>query len=511
MDRRNFLKAAGCGLAAMTMGSSVFSEPEKLRPNVLFLAVDDWNDMVGAMGDNQAITPNLDRLAKRGIVFTNAHAPGVYCAPSRSAIMTGLHPYNSGLYTDEPHMFNIPDRQDIPQYFKANGYKVYGVGKIYHHMPGYLDRRGFDEYFIWNEAHKKDGWRLEAWGQGAPVPPEVPISDVAKYTGWANFDLYEMPNEDEEKMADTIGANWAADFLKQEHEKPFFLAYGSYAPHKQNYAPKKYFDLYPVDKIKLPEVKEDDLDDLSPKVRKTKLNRAKRIHFRIVDHDDWKKVIQAYLACVSYADAQVGTVLDALEKSPYADNTVVVLWSDQGYHLGEKFHWGKHTLWERTTNAPYIWAGPGVPKGVKSDVTVSLIDTYSTLIDLCGLKRFTPLDGESLVPIFNDPKNAPDRTAITTQHKSYGIVNRKWRYIWRDNDGEELYDLNKDPHEWYNLADNAEYSAIKKKFAALIPQKIAPAGKGRKNKQLRLQCQGEDYKWVETETRTNKRKKKKRK
>jgi arylsulfatase A-like enzyme len=505
MDRRSFIKTAGCGLAAMAMGSSAFGKTDNKKqcPNVLFLAVDDWNDMVGAMGDNQAITPNLDRLAKRGVIFTNAHAPGVYCAPSRTAIMTGLHPYNSGLYTDEPHMFNIPDRKDIPQHFKANGYKVYGAGKIYHHMPGYLDRRGFDEFFIWNEDMKKDGWPVGSWQQGSPVPPERPHDDVPKYTGWENFDKYVMPNEDEPKMADTIAAVWAADFLEQKHEKPFFLAYGSYAPHKPNYAPKKYFDLYPIDKIKLPQVKEDDLDDLAPKVREQKLKRAQRIHDKIVENGDWKGVVQAYLACASYADAQMGTVLDALAKSPYAENTVVVLWSDQGYHLGEKSHWGKHTLWERTTNAPYIWAGPGVPKGVKSDVTVNLIDTYSTLIDLCGLKKSSPMDGQSLVPIFNDPKNAADRTAITTQGKSYSIVNRRWRYIWRDNDGEELYDLSKDPHEWYNLAGNAEYSAIKKKFAALVPQNAAPRGKGRKNKQLRLQCEGEDYKWVEIEKKIN--------
>jgi arylsulfatase A-like enzyme len=506
MDRRSFIKAAGCGLAAMAVGSSAFGKANKVRPNVLFLAVDDWNDMVGAMGDNQAITPNLDRLAKRGVIFTNAHAPGVYCAPSRTAVMTGLQPYNSGLYSDEPHMFNIPKRQDMPQYFRANGYKVYGCGKIYHHISGYLDRRGFDEYFIWNEEHKKDGWKLEAWGQGAPLPPEVPAAHTREYIGTKENDYYAMPNEDEEKMADTIGAKWAADFLKQKHEKPFFLAYGSYAPHKPNYAPKKYFDLYPVDKIKTPEFKEDDLDDLPPRIREVMLKKSE-LHRKIVKHGDWKNCIRGYLACVSYADAQVGRVLDALEKSRYAENTVVVLWSDQGYHLGEKFKWAKNTLWERTTNAPYIWAGPGVPKGVKSDVTVSLIDTYSTLIDLCGLEKLSPLDGQSLVSIFNDPGNAADRIAITTameiptQNRSYSIVNRQWRYIWRDNDGEELYDLSKDPHEWYNLAGNAEYSAVKKKFAALVPQNAAPVGKGRKNKQLRLQCQGEDYKWVEGETR----------
>ena len=489
-------------MVACLLGTSLWAAE---RPNVLFLAVDDWNYMLGAMGNEQAITPNLDRLARRGVIFTNAHAPAVYCAPSRTAIMTGLEPHKSGLYSDEPHMYNIPEHKAIPQYFKDSGYKVYGTGKIYHHMPGYLDRRGFDEYFIWNEEHKKQGWKLGSWDQGAPVPPEVPYDDVPKYTGWTNFDKYVMPNEDEPKMADTIAAQWAADFLEQKHDKPFFLAYGSYAPHKPNYVPKKYFDLYPLDKIKLPEVIENDVDDLPPKTRQQLLNRAKRIHFKIVENGDWKGVIQAYLACVSYADAQVGKVLDALEKSPYADNTVVVLWSDQGYHLGEKIKWGKHTLWNETTRSPFIWAGPGVPKGVKSDVTVGLIDTYKTLIDLCGLEKYKALDGQSLVPIFNDPEGAEDRIAMTTAGDSFSIVNRKWRYIYRPGDGEELYNLTKDPHEWYNLAGKSKYSKIKEKFAVIIPKIIAPAGKSLKNKNLKLECKGEDFKWVETgKTETDK-------
>jgi arylsulfatase A-like enzyme len=362
---------------------------------------------------------------------------------------------------------------------------------------------------MWNDEHKKQGWNIGSWDEGAPVPPEVPYDDVPKYTGWTNFDKYAMPNEDEPKMADTIAAVWAADFLGQKHEKPFFLAYGSYAPHKPNYAPQKYFDLYPLDKIQLPEIRDDDLDDLPPKVREKLINRANRINFKIVANNDWKKVIQAYLACLSYADAQMGKVLDALENSPYADNTVVVLWSDQGYHLGEKCKWGKHSLWEETTHSPFIWAGPGVPKGVKSDVTVGLIDTYKTLIDLCGLEQYSALDGQSLVPIFNDPENAEDRIAMTTDHGSFAIINRKWRYIYRGKAGEELYDLTKDPHEWDNVAGKVEYAAVKKKFAAMVPQDIAPVGKCHKKNELRLECEGEDFKWVEIEKTEKKKKRKK--
>lgn len=500
MKLRVWLMVAVVCLAAVVSNAA--------RPNVLFLAVDDWNDMVGVMGDNQVKSPNLDKLAKRGTVFTNAQIPGVYCAPSRTAIMTGLQPYHSGLYSDEPHMYNIPDHKDIPQYFKANGYQVYGGGKVYHHMQGYLDRRGFDYWYIWNEEHKKKGWRLGSWDEGAPNPPERPWCATAKYTGWEEFDHYEMPNEDEEKMADTMCANWAADFLGQKHDEPFFLAFGTYAPHKPNYVPKKYYDLYPIDKIKLPPVKDDDLDDLAESVQKKLNGRAKRVHNTIVENGDWAAVVRGYFASCSYADAMMGRVLDALEKSPYADNTVVVLWSDNGYHLGEKTKWAKHTLWERTTHVPFIWAGPGVPKGQKLDVTVGLVDTYKTLIELCGLPANKEIEGESLLPIFGNPQGASDRMVITTDHDSYSIVNRDWRYISRP-DGEELYDLKKDPNEWTNLAEKPEYKAIKQKMGAVIPKNPVPVGKGPKSKEIRLVYEGEDFRWVPADGKKGGNKKKK--
>ena len=465
------------------------------RPNVLFLAVDDMNDMIGPMGCRQLHTPNLDRLAARGTVFMNAQTPSPWCAPSRSAIMTGLQPFHSGLYADEPAQFNLPDHVDLVRNFKKNGYETAGGGKIYHHMPGQIDLRGFDQWFIWNPESKLKGWGLKSWDEGAPVPPEVPFCDTAKYTGWKEFDFYAMPNADEEKMADTICANWAAEFLKKKHDKPFFLAFGRFAPHKPNYVPQKYFDLYPLDKIQLPEVLANDIDDVPASVRKVVEGRAKKVHNQIVAHGDWPRAIQGYLAAISYTDAMMGRVLDALEKSPYASNTVVVFWSDNGYHLGEKTWWAKHTLWQRSTNVPFIWAGPGVPKGVKTDCTVSLIDTYKTLIDLCGLPAQDKLDGESLMSVFKNPAEAKDRTVIVTYDDSYALVNRQWRYIARP-DGEELYDVKADWHEWKNLAGNPEYTAVKKELAAQVPVNPAPAGLGQQSKTLRLICEGENFRWA---------------
>lgn len=299
MKDRLIIRAGRAGFLRCILAGSAFSSGAAVRaverPNVLFLAVDDWNDMVGAMGCPQAVTPNLDRLAARGTVFLNAHAPGVYCAPSRTAIMTGLQPYHSGCYADEPHMYNRPDHKAIPQYFSENGYFVAGGGKIYHHMPGYLGRR-VDEWFLWNDEMKKKGWRVGSWEEGTPLPPEVPFGNIAKYTGWEEFDFYAMPDEDEEKMADTLCAEWAASFLKRDHSKPFFLAVGMYAPHKPNYVPKKHFDLYPLDTIRIPETKADDLADLPAGARRAREGRAKRVHDKIAENGDWPRAVQGYLA-----------------------------------------------------------------------------------------------------------------------------------------------------------------------------------------------------------------------
>lgn len=480
--------------AAAIVSQSVSFGADAGRPNVLFLVADDWNDMVGAMGCSQAITPNLDRLAARGTVFMNAHAPATWCAPSRTAILTGLLPHRTGLYGPQPHMPNIPDHPAIPQLFHSHGYAVFGAGKIYHHMPGYLDLRGFDDYFIWNESHKKRGWTLDAWGDGSPVPPEVPISDMAKYLGMPLWDHYAMPNEDEAKMADTLGADWAAGVLRRKQEKPFFLAYGVYAPHQPNYVPEKYFDLYPLDQIQLPDVDVQELADLPEAVRRQVAHRARRIHEKIVQNDDWRPAVRGYLAAVSYADAMVGRILDALDTSPYKENTIVVFWSDQGWHLGEKTWWGKHSLWQRTTNVPLIWAGPGVAQGAVVESTVGLIDIYRTLTDLCGLDYETELDGQSLAAVLRNPALAKDRIVVITHEDSFAAVNRHWRYIQRPS-GEELYDLQTDPEERRNVASNPEYADVIRMLSKALPADRAPAAPGPQGAGLKLITDGESFRW----------------
>ena len=273
-------------------------------------------------------------------------------------------------------------------------------------------------------------------------------------------------------MADTKRVNWAVEQLQRKHDQPFFLGVGIYAPHFPNYCPQKYFDLYDVDEIELPPYKEGDLDDLPDKIRKMKSARS-RIHQKLESLNAVDDAIHGYLACISYADATMGRVLDALEASPYADNTIVVLWSDHGYHHGEKGDWGKHTLWERTSNVPFIWAGPGIEKNRKSDVSVSLIDMYPTFVEMCDLQKpKQQLEGTSLASTLADPASAEDRNVFLPHMNpsEYAIINRDWRYIRYGQDGEELYDLNSDPHEWENLAHNQQYADSSR--ACEVPHRV---------------------------------------
>lgn len=470
------------------------------QPNVLFLAVDDMNDWIGSLGATpRAITPNLDKLAARGVNFSNAHTPGVYCAPARAAIFSGQYASTTGCYRSSDYFTDHPEIEGLPLSFSKAGYTTLGVGKLYHHMPGSIDVRGWDEFYLRKPSQRTEGWSLDNWTEETPFPDPFPASVFNKgkeikgglFLEWAG-----LPNDKEEEMADTIRVNWAADQLGKKHDKPFFLACGIYAPHFPNYCPQKYFDLYDRDKIELPPIKVDDLEDLPERMKRAKTARSK-IHKELEAKGAVKDAIHGYLACMSYADAMMGRVLDALEKSPYADNTIVVLWSDHGYHHGEKYDWGKHTLWERTSNVPFIWAGPGVKKGAVTDVTASLIDMYPTFVEMCGLPRpHQKLEGTSLASTLEKPTVAKDRDVYLPYMApgEYAIINKDWRYITYGDDGEELYDLKSDPNEWNNLAENPKYEETKRLLRKSAPKKFSPAAPKRTiGKDLIIE--GETFRW----------------
>ncbi|MEO0413742.1 MAG: sulfatase-like hydrolase/transferase, partial [Verrucomicrobiota bacterium] len=304
------------------------------RPNVLFLAVDDMNDWIGSHDVSpRAITPNLDKLAARGVNFTNAHTAGVFCAPSRAAIFSGQFASTTGCYQSANFFVDHPNIEGLQQSFSKAGYTTLGAGKLYHHPAGAVDQRGWTEFFLRNQEQRETGWPMNSWSEEVPLPDPWPNSIYnkgEKITGGMFLEWGAVPDEKEEELADTIRVNWAVDQLQKKHDKPFFLACGIYAPHFPNYCPQKYFDLYDPDKIELPPYKADDLDDLPERIRKMKTARS-RIHQKLESLDAVDDAIHGYLACISYADAMMGRILDALEASPYADNSIVVFWSDHGY------------------------------------------------------------------------------------------------------------------------------------------------------------------------------------
>jgi arylsulfatase A-like enzyme len=470
------------------------------RPNVLFLAVDDMNDWIGCLETTpRAITPNIDRLAARGVNFSNAHTAGVFCAPSRAAIFSGQFASTTGCYQTAHYFVNRPEIESLQSSFARAGYTTLGAGKLFHHPTGAIDQRDWTEFFLRNQSQRESGWPLDSWNsEEIPFPDPFPSSIYnrgEKVTGGLFLEWGAIPDDREEEMADTIRINWAVEQLEKKHDKPFFLACGIYAPHFPNYCPQKYFDLYDPEKIPLPPYKEDDLDDLPPNIRKIKTNRS-RIHHKLESLDAVDDAIHGYLACMSYADAMMGRVLDALEAGPYADNTIVVFWSDHGYHHGEKGDWGKHTLWERTSNVPFIWAGPGVAEGAVSDVTVSLIDMYPTFVEMCGLPQpAQDLEGRSIAATLKDPSTAADRNVFLPHMNpgEYAVINRDWRYI-KYRIGEELYDLKSDPNEWHNLAGSSEHDAVKS-----VMQKSAPANFAepeiKLNSRKDLVIEGETFRW----------------
>ncbi len=447
------------------------------KPNIIFFSADDLNTNINPLGYTQAKTPNLDKLAEMGITFTNAHAPGVFCAPSRTAIMTGLHASTTGCYNTEVYHYDYPDLTPLHMAFSNNGYKAYGAGKLFHHRAGFMDPRGWEEFFARSQEIKDVGYETGYFGSDVPYPDPHPYSPY--YTKTNNIindggflEWGPIANEKAEEIPDAISTNWVCDLLQQEHTDPFFIGLGLYTPHYPNYAPQKYFDLYNRDLIQVPELKVDDLNDIPNPMRQQMINRS-RIQQTLEDIDAVKDAIIGYLAAVSFADAMLGRVLDALEASAYKDNTLIIFWSDQGYHQGQKGNWGKHTLWQETSHVPLIFAGNGLPQNKKVNTTVSLIDMYPTLVDLCHLPvQKQLLDGESLISVLQDPASSTDRNVFLPSHDrgSYAVINKDWKYIYYNNGTEEFYDKNNDPNEWYNLAGDNSYRSI-----IIEMQKSAPA------------------------------------
>lgn len=441
-SRREFIGATGVG--AVAAGCSQPAEPKPT--NVLMISVDDLNDWVGVFGGHsQTLTPNIDRLASRGVAFQRAYCQAPMCNPSRASLMTGIRPSTSGCYRNNDVWRDaLPDAVTLSQHFMQHGYEALGGGKIYHSNQ--------------NEA---ESWNYYYTTKGYLAPDEFPANGLDR----AHFDWSPIDAEDEE-TSDTMIAEWAGDYLRQEHEKPFFLAAGLYRPHLPWYAPEKYFEKFPEATTILPEILDGDLDDIPHGAI-----RSLRDHANVTGSGQWKRAVASYLACIHYADQNVGRILKALDDGPHADNTTICLWTDHGWHLGEKQHWRKFTLWEESCRVPLIFAGKGVSgQGSNCERTVELLDVYPTLADVAGLPLRPELDGVSLKPLLRRPQSDHDRPAITHLGADAAAVRtERWRYITYP-DGEQLYDHDHDPMEWRNLADEPEHAELKSELAAMLPQ-----------------------------------------
>ena len=466
LNRREFLKAAGMATAAVGTARWASAATAEKKPNVLFLAVDDLNDWIGCLGGHpDSKTPHIDRLAKRGVLFANAHCAAPMCNPSRAALMTGIRPSTSGVYANsQPWRPPMKDAVTIPQHFRAHGYRAIGSGKIYH--------GAFPDPPSWNEY-----WPSQTKNRpGDPMPPKRPLNGIPNT---AHFDWGPIDVQDE-GMADWQVADWTRKQLAAKPAQPMFLACGIFRPHLPWYVPQKYFDLFPPEKVTLPKVKKDNLDDVPEIARK--IARPGGDHAKVIKTDNWRKAVSGYLASMTFADACIGRVLDALDGGPWPEDTIVVLWGDHGWHLGEKLHWRKFTLCEEATRCPLMIVAPGIAKpGSVCSRPVNLLDIYPTLVELCGLTPNEKLEGRSLVPLLKDPAAKWEAPSLCTYNRgNHSLRGDRWRYTRYHDGSEELYDHGRDEMEWTNLAGESQYDDVKKRMAKWLPKTDAPDVPGRK-------------------------------
>lgn len=461
---------------------SAFAFAEEPRPNVLFIAVDDLNDWASSFsGHTDAKTPHLDDFADSGaVVFQNAHCPGPVCGPSRSALLSGFWPSTSGIYGNSQNMLNsklVQAHATLPEYFAKQGYRTLSMGKIYH---AHHSENGTD----------KGQWAFQEWHQtlgGSGVDRskvtsrdnnliEGKAGPASKHTSGSGSEFAWGPTRGpKEKTSDYKTALWAAEQLQTDEEKPFFLAVGLSKPHLPFYSPQEFFDLYDAEKFEANEIRKDDLDDILKPDGTTKF-RPTPDYLWLEENGLIDEAARAYMAACSYADACLGVIFEALAQSPHYDNTVVVVWGDHGWHLGEKLRYRKGSGWSESTRVPLMVRLPGMSERQDSPRPVNLQDLYPTLIELCGLPGKPEIDGRSFVPLLEDPQQPWDFPALTIMSEgNASVVDERWRYIRYVDGTEEVYELSSDPMEWTNLAlqDNTQIKEVKRRLGGVIPEEFA--------------------------------------
>lgn len=453
------------------------------KPNILFIAVDDLNDHIGHLGGYPGvITPHMDRLAAMGTTFANAHCAAPICNPSRVSVMFGVRPSTSGIYGNahqHRESATLKNAFSLPEYLrKQHGYSATGSGKIFHALEwfqgandGNNDAESWDSY--WPSMTRQMPNRV--------TPENIPLvrgNQPGKKRGMLSHMDWGPIGHPVESMPDFQVATHISRQLAREHDKPFFLACGIFRPHIPFYVPQKYLDMYPLEGIRVPDNPAGWLDRLPTSVRRNPAAGAARRawHQWIAANDHWKSAIQAYLASVTFADEQIGRVIDALEASPHRDNTIIVLWSDHGAHLGDKETWEKYSLWHESTRVPLIFVAPGVTKpGTVSRQPASLLDIYPTLLELAELPHPVSeigdqLEGTSLTPQLRNPGQPKAPVLCTHKLGNHAVISSSHRYIRYANGDEELYDLKADPSEWNNLAEAPESVELIEELKTHLPK-----------------------------------------
>ena len=451
--------------------SSCFFAYALEKPNIVFIAIDDQNDWIGCLGGHpNALTPHIDKLASRGTLFTNAHCQSPLCNSSRTSLMTGLRPDSTGIYGLAPWFRNLAEFKDLtslPQHLEQQGYATLSAGKIYH---GGYGRKPSDREFQ----------SLGPGATGAPFPDKKLVNTPSKMklVDWGLF-----PHRDEDK-GDYKIAQWAVEALNKKPQGPFFLSAGFFLPHVPCFATEKWFELHPLEKTSLPLIQRGDRED-TPRFSWYLHWSLPEPRLRwLEDHDQWMNLTRSYLACTSFVDHQVGKIMEAIDRNGFRDNTIIVLWSDHGWHVGEKDITGKNSLWDDGTRVPLIFAGPQIDSGVCSQ-PVELLDIYPTLCDLTQSKKPKHLEGLSLVAQLQDATAKRQRPAITTHnHHNHGVRSEKWRFIQYADGSQELYDMVKDPHEWNNLIGQKGYEKVISDHQQWIPKISRPPAEGSRSRIL---------------------------
>ncbi len=454
---KRLLHTAATVVVFLFAAASVSAEDR--RPNVLMICIDDLNDWVGFLGGHpQAITPHMDALAKRGRNFANAHCAVPVCSCSRASVMSGVAATTHGSYEIGPSFQSLPALNDVPtiqRFFKDNGYFTLAGGKVLHH--GFSGRLAKD---IDRSLGRKRSPR-----------PRKPLSRPSNWS--AAWDWGRYPESDAE-MADVQLAQNAAKALGEDFGQPFFMSVGFFRPHVPLFVPPRWFDLYEEKTLSLPNNPKTDVDDIPNNFLSINDYALAPTHAEVTAHNKQRSLTHAYLASISFVDHCLGIVLDALKSSRHAENTLIVLWSDHGFHLGEKQHWAKRTLWEESTRVPLVLVGPGIKSGEECREPASLIDIYPTLVEMCGLPANRHLEGVSLAPQLKDPAAAREQPAITSSYfGNHSVRSRDWRLVVYEDGPEELYDHRNDPDEFKNLAGEPAYRSIRDRLANWIPEDAA--------------------------------------